>query len=307
MEKIYYQIREVAFNTALYLLNDSNDAEDIAQIVCLKFLQNQEQIKNPSAWCKTVARHEVFTLLKKQNLEITGLEAKLELLEAERPATCEEIIPEFETIISKEAKSLLSKEEYKFYNLMLKYEQDSKKIAKHLKRSISYVYGFSYRVKRNLVSAKLLKEGYRGTKEIIDYNTNKKIIFFIKTLIDKMQKNDLKSLKRYFQNCESEIPLINITQHFDYEVYLIAPDIFHLSVPYQNEKNKLDIFTVIFALDKKRNIKIQKFIPQANRIYRINMPSEEADKMLLPLKKGVPQESLEELKEKFKNILDIYK
>ena len=42
-------------------------------------------------------------------------------------------------------------------------------------------------MKRNLRVKKLVQEGYTTSKDIIDYNTNKKIVKFIKMFVDKMK------------------------------------------------------------------------------------------------------------------------
>ncbi|MCK4956851.1 MAG: sigma-70 family RNA polymerase sigma factor, partial [Candidatus Cloacimonetes bacterium] len=291
-------------NTALYLLKDCNDAEDIAQIVCLKFLQNQKQIENPISWCNTVARHEVFALLKKQKLQITGLDAKLEFLEAERSETCKEIIPEFETITYKEAKTLLSKEEYKFYNLMLKYKQDPKKIAKHLKRSISYVYGLSYRVKRNLVSAKLLKEGYRGTKEIVGYKLHQNILNFIKTLKKKMEKDDLQAMHNYFRDIDiTKIPKLDITETLDYHIHLLGERYYDVYIPYKNSHGHVQFCITDFKIDPKNNIIITRFYPKPALVIEIDDPEDKLMNEFKPRKKGLLTETKKEAKEIIKNFI----
>ena len=59
-------------------------------------------------------------------------------------------------------------------------------------------------MKRNLRAQKLLKEGYTTSKDIIDYNTNKNIVKFIKIFVDKIKSNDLKSLHSYLEHIPKE-------------------------------------------------------------------------------------------------------
>lgn len=304
MEEIYYQTREVAFNTALYMLKNFNDAEDIAQIVCLKFLQNQEQIENHLAWCKTVAKNEVYALAKKQKLEITGLNDKLELLEAKQAETCKEIIPEFETISRREAKNLLSKEDYKFYKLMLKYAQDTNKISKHLKQSISFVYGLSYRVKRNLVATKLLKEGYRGTKDIVNYNLHQNILNFIKTLKKKMEEDDLQAMRNYFRDIDiTKIPKLDIVETLDYHIHLLCNRCYDVYIPYMDSHNQVQFCIIDFKIDQRNNIIITRFYPKPTVVIKIDDPGDKLMDEFKPRKKGLLTETKEEAKEIIENFI----
>jgi len=303
MEEIYYQTREVAFNTALYLLKNFNDAEDIAQIVCLKFLQNQEQIENHLAWCKTVARNEVYALAKKHKLEIIGLNDKLELLEARRAETCKEIIPEFETITLEEAKNLLSKEDYGFYKLMIKYAQDTKKISRHLKRSDSYVYGLYYRVKRNLVAAKLLREGYRGTKDIVNYNLHQNILNFIKTLKKKMEEDNLNSMHNYFGDIDiTKIPKLDIVETLDYHIHLLGDRCYDVCIPYIDSHSQVHFCIIDFKINQRNNIIITRFYPKPTEVIKISDPNDKLMDEFKPRKKGL----LTETKEEAKKIIDSF-
>ena len=304
MEEIYYQTREAAFNTALYLLKNFNDAEDIAQIVCLKFLRNQEQIENHLAWSKTVARNEVYAFAKKRKLEITGLDDKLELLEARQAETCKEIIPEFKTITCEEAKELLSKEDHKFYKLMIKYAQNTKKISKYLKRSISYVYGLSYRVKRNLVAAKLLKEGYMGTKNIVSYNLHQNILNFIKTLKKKMEEDDLQAMRNYFRNIDiTKIPKLDIAKTLDYHIHLLGDRSYDVCIPYMDSHSQVQFCIIDFKIDKRNNIIITRFYPKPAGVIKINDPEDKFMDEFKPRQKGLLTETKEEAEKIINNFI----
>jgi len=299
-EQDYYEIIEAAFNTALYLLNNSYEADDIAQNVCLKFLQTNKNIDYPKAWANRCARNEVYALAKKNKRELTGLDDKLEYLEAKKEFS-EEIVPEFETIDKIEAKKLLSKEDYKHYRLMLKYKLNVAKIAQDLEKTKSYVYGLNYRVKRNLVSAKLLKEGYRGTKAIVGYKLHQNILNFINTLQRKMQENDLKSMHNYFRDLDvTEIPQLDISKMIDYSVVL-KDDVYDLRMVYLDSSNKPQFCFVDIILDRRDNIKITKFYPKPALVIKINGKKEDLLKEFKPMQKGILTESKEEAREIVKN------
>lgn len=294
-EQDYYKIREAAFNTAMFLLKDCNDADDIAQNVCLKYLRSKQEITNEIAWGQKVARNEAYALAKRKKLEITAHDCKLEYLENKKEDQ-EEITPEFDTITKIEAKELLSKEDYKHYRLMIKYEQNVTKIAQHLRRTKSYVYGLNYRVKRNLVSAKLLKEGYRGTKAIVGYKLHQNILNFIKTLQKKMKENDLQSMHNYFKGIDvSKIPQLDIAKMIDYHIFIKEKGIYRLTLPYFDSNNNVKFCMAYFMLEQNSNIKITKFNSKMKSITKVNCTREELERELKPMKKGMRQESMKEL------------
>lgn len=59
---IYYKIRKAAFKSSLYILKEENDADDVAQVVCLKFMQFPKEIKNHKAWSWKVVQNEAFAI-----------------------------------------------------------------------------------------------------------------------------------------------------------------------------------------------------------------------------------------------------
>ena len=65
IEEIYSIVRNNAFNLANSMIRNYHDAEDIAQIVSLKYLLKHEEIDNPIAWSYQVTKHEVYGWTKK--------------------------------------------------------------------------------------------------------------------------------------------------------------------------------------------------------------------------------------------------
>ncbi len=250
VEKLYYDIRLNAYDSALHILNNMDDAEDIAQNVCLKFLQKQENILNPKNWGITVAKNEAYALLKKQRKILTGVNEKLDIIHEILIESKEEIIPEFEIISLKEAKELLSKSDYRFYKLMIKHNNSVEKMMKSMGKSRSYIYAGSYRVKTNLRAFKLLKEGYIASRDIVDYSLNKKNIYFINILNKKLKEQDVSSLHKYFKFYNKPIPKMDIVRTFEYEVRLYEVRKYKLCVPYKESNDKVSAYTVFFLLDK---------------------------------------------------------
>lgn len=137
------------------------------------------------------------------------------------PQRVYEIINYDKLISLEEAKQLLSYEDYKIFRLWEKSNFNVSKVSKLLKLSYHSAHTRVYKMKRNLRALKLKKEGYTTSKDIIDYNTNKKIVKFIKMFVDKMNTNDLKSLHSYLEHIQIEkIECLDITRVLDYDVKL---------------------------------------------------------------------------------------
>lgn len=299
-EKVYYDVRMGAFSAALSVLKNVDDAEDVAQNVCLKFLQKRDTIDNPKSWSTVVARNESFAFCKKRNIELSGFNCGLDILHAEKIAEAEEINPEFETISREEAKELLSKDDYSFYKLLIKYQQDVNKIMKATKRSKSYVYGASYRVKRNLKAAKLLKEGYRGTRDIVSYNLHQNILNFIKALKRNMQNNSLSKMHNYFREIDiSKVPNFDITIVFDYQLHLLKDRSYDLLIPYKNSNNEVKFCILLFKINKLNEIIITKIYHKPSKVLAVK--GTEIMDEFKEMKKGLYVKTKKEAKDIFIN------
>jgi len=300
-EELYYQARLASYKTALYMLKNQDEAEDIAQKVCLKLCKKIDKVDNAIAWCVKVAQNEVKSLYneKKKRLEFNTENTSLEYYDATNKAGKEKIEPEFEDITIKEAKKLLSSKDYDFYKLMLKYKLNYDKIAQQLGKSKKSVYHLSYRVKRNLVAAKLLKEGYKGTKKIVSYNFHQNLLQFIKLLKEKMLANDLKSLKQYFGSIDiSAIELLDMHKIIDYEIKKNDDLTYTLMLPFYDSKKVVNFCIVTIDFDLNSRIFIKKFITNPSGIIKSNNPDNIREK-LKPTRKGLLIESQQEIKKIF--------
>ena len=307
-EQEYNELWHNAYGVAMHILRNSTDAEDIAQTCTIKYYLKKDEIENSSAWIKTVAKHEAFKLAKKQN-KTYSLNTDF-LVDQKNIPTAVDLDkytdpdydpPEDFTNTTIDAKELLNKEEYKIYKCYLNCKTDINKFAKKMNLSYRVAISRMYQIKRNLRAAKYQKEGYCGSKKIVNYNLNKKIVHFIKTFTEKMKNNDLKSLHKYLEHYHKPIPKLDIYKVFDYEIFKLTEDKFRLGIPFINSSRKPGIFIVYFDINKKNNIKIYDFIDKSDKMIKLNITKEEALKKLKPLKKGILQESKEEIEEILKN------
>jgi len=307
-EQEYNELWHNAYGVAMHILRNSTDAEDIAQTCTIKYYLKKDEIENSSAWIKTVAKHEAFKLAKKQN-KTYSLNTDF-LVDQKNIPTAVDLDkytdpdydpPEDFTNTTIDAKELLNKEEYKIYKCYLNCKNNIKRFAKKMNITYQAANTKMYQIKRNLRAAKYQKEGYCGSKKIVNYNLNKKIVHFIKTFTEKMKNNDLKSLHKYLEHYHKPIPKLDIYKVFDYEIFKLTEDKFRLGIPFINSSRKPGIFIVYFDINKKNNIKIYDFIDKSDKMIKLNITKEEALKKLKPLKKGILQESKEEIEEILKN------
>ncbi|NQV18437.1 MAG: sigma-70 family RNA polymerase sigma factor [Armatimonadetes bacterium] len=296
-EETYHAVRDYAFNLANFMIRNYDDAEDIAQIVSLKFLLNEDKIIKPLAWSATVIKNEVYKRAKKtKGLEKLLEKTELEKIEEKLDDACSVDKYSEKYISISDAKTLLKRSDYRIFKLWLNADFNVKKVANKLKLSYNATRSKVYKMKKNLRAEKLKQQGWLGSKDIIDYNTNKNIITFINTFVKKMEKRDFDHLRSYFEYIEIEkITKLDIKQIFNYDILLLKRNLYELYIPYEDSKSKVQFCIFRFKLDKQNHIKITKFFAKPTKVVKINMPKKEALKMLPRMEKGVLPISAEEV------------
>ncbi|MBT3169640.1 MAG: sigma-70 family RNA polymerase sigma factor [Candidatus Cloacimonetes bacterium] len=306
-EQEYNKLWHQAYGVAMYILHNTTDAEDVAQTTTIKYYLKEDEIENSSAWIKKVAKHEAIKLAKKQN-KTYSLDTDL-LVDQKNIPTAVDLDkytetdyepPEDLTVSKQEAKKLLSKEEYKIYKCYLNCKTDINKFAQKMNLSYHAASTKIYQIKRNLRATKYQKEGYIGTKKIVGYNLNRKIVTFIKTLVKKLNENDIKSLRKYFKLCETDNDCqIKIKKILDYEISKESEQAYHLFIPYITDNNQPQCIQIHFNVDNKSHIRISKYTFKTNQIYKVKMSKKEFLSQLPAAKKGVIPINLKETKQKF--------
>ena len=143
-------------------------------------------------------------------------------------------------------------------------------------------------MKRNLRAEKLKQQGWLGSKDIIDYYTNKNIITFINTFVKKMEKRDFNHLRSYFE-------YIDIKNIFSYDILLLKRNLYELYIPYKDSKLNVQFCAFRFKLDKQNHIKVTEFFSKPTKVVKFNMTKKEALKILPRMEKGVIPISAEEV------------
>jgi len=301
-EEIYSIVRNNAFNLANSMIQNYHDAEDIAQIVSLKYLLRQKEICNPIAWSYRVTKNEVYSRSKKnKNSESLLQKQAIENFEGTLEDIMDKIQDYDKRISIEEAKELLSRDDFRVFRLWGKSNFKVSKVAKLLKLSYHSSHTRVYKMKRNLRAQKLKKEGYTSSKDIIDYNTNKKIVKFIKMFVDKMKSNDLKSLHSYLEHIQKdEIECLDIAKTLDYDIKLKDNMIHELFLPYFDSNDQVQFCFVRFRIDKHKRIKVTEFLSKPQSVLIIPKPKKQVLEKLPKIVKGKIKNNFEDVKTMFK-------
>jgi len=260
-------VRKTAFITSHYICKNYHDAQDIAQDVCLHFLLKKDDpknpIRNPISWSKVVARNKTYEKLKKsKNLkEINKLDSIANHVEDKAQDGTSNIVPDLPDLEKEDVRKLLNEDDFATYAIYLENKGKSSLFAAANKLTYSSATTKIYRMKRNLKASYLQKAGYIGGKDIVDYQTNRNIIKFLKTFADKMQKNELSSLQKYFQHFSIDnIPKIDIAKYMAYEIKMIDFRKYDIYYGYLTSKGKIDFVILTFVLSEKNKIKIADIV-----------------------------------------------
>ena len=295
-EETYHAVRDYAFNLSNFMIRNYDDAEDIAQIVSLKFLLNEDKIIKPLAWSATVIKNEVYQRAKIKGLVKLLEKTELEKIEEKLDDACSVDKYNEKFISISETKTLLKKNDYIIFKLWIDAEFDVKKVANELKLSYNAAHYKVYKMKRNLRAEKLKQQGWLGSKDIIDYYTNKNIITFINTFVKKMEKGDFNHLRSYFEYIDIEkITKLDIKQIFNYDILLLKRNLYELYIPYKDSKSQVQFCAFRFKLDKQNHIKVTEFLAKPAKVVKFNMAKKEALKILPRMEKGVLPISAEEV------------
>jgi len=148
-----------------------------------------------------------------------------------------------------------------------------------------------YQIKRNLRAAKYQKDDYIGTKKIIGYKINRSIVRFIKTLVKKLNENDLKSLYKYFAVCEDTNILQTksvdkVVKILDYNIEKRKHNLFYIVIPYILETKNMEFMQILFKINKFNHIKILKFSFKTKIIAKLDISQKQLFDTVPRLKKG---------------------
>lgn len=196
-----------------------------------------------------------------------------------------------------DAKTLLSKEDYSYFKIWKKNDFNVTKLSKHLKITYYSAHCRIHRVKKNLRAAKLLNDGYLVSKEILNYNVNKNINYFIKRLSVALQDNALNNLRFYFPNeLISKISEPNIKKVIDYDVRLEQNQIHKIFIHHITFDNQFTCCAVKLKINKRNRIRVVDLILSPKKTIILNSPKKKIlDKLPRENKEGIIPNNFNEL------------
>ncbi len=288
-EQLYGDVRDRSFKLVLYMTNDRSAADDIAQEVSIIFIREQSKIRKPFAWCIPVTRRQVYLYSRRKKINEIGIDKQVLEQYAEKLEEDEKTAGSFDDPNLKlNIHKYLSKEDRKIYGLFVKFKADLKKIASELGVSYNSAATRLYRMKRNLKARRLVEMGYLASREILDYNTNRNIVTFINTFIDKCLKDDLTSLHKYMEFIDQkDIPKIKALKNYDFEITTIDDRKYKLLLPYLDVHHKIKFVLIIFHIDKLNRIKIRKIEKKEAAMVKLKGNKREIAKLLGTKRSGI--------------------
>jgi len=278
MDKLYKKIRKVSFFAAMDILNIPEEAEDIAQDVCLKLINAKNDIIKKDAWARETARNSALHFLKEkekiifvsseflgntycENLSEECIEwilarAKQENNSQEKSG---DALFDIQNITNREAKKLLTPEEYEYYRLMMKHNLNADSMAQELGKSPEYVYVINCRMKKNIAAAKLIAAGVREGKQIVSYNLHKNILKLQKKIKDYNDTGENRIIRKHFLNEDYlGILKIEIQRFTDYSFKIIEDNLFSSVFFYVDSTEKDCSFHLIFSLNRNEKIIVRE-------------------------------------------------
>lgn len=303
-DKDYKHIILIASQKIRKYISNTEDIEDLAQSVVMKYYLNLDKINQETrnGWIAATARNLAIDYLRKQDklnenaVNFDDFEAKITdtVLNPENKETPEKIFAELKGNISAPERKLL--EEYAKNSFQIK------KMSKRKKMSYEAIKKKIYRLKADLRAQYNLENGMIATKAIIGAKLNENILNFLKKFKSAIKKNDLNCMKIYFRDCDipTEISDINIDKVHSYDVIMDEDRNYDIYVIEKVSPLKWKTFIVKISIYNENSIKIIEFpkLPSNHRSFKKkDIPIEVATKMTAKRPNGKPLLSKSELED----------
>lgn len=194
-EKEYTELAKYAYKVALKYVQNVDNAMDIAQNAMLALISSPTTIEKPQPWVHTIVRREASAFLKKEKKETLLVQEK----KINTPASAGGAEDSDEIFNADPYKifRLLKKEDYEEYKKFKKCDFSLTKFAAKEKVSFDLAHKRKYKLKRNLIAAYSLDDGWIGTSQILNYAQYMLITNFFKILKSNVKGEENSDLKRY--------------------------------------------------------------------------------------------------------------
>jgi len=249
-----------SYITALNIVKNIDDAQDISQSVAFKILVKDINFEEEHLlkWITTVTKHDSFKYIKKQkkNINFEQVEHKI----TENILNVESVLnDDLNMIIEK----FMSRLNYYEQNLLRKYLKECRNIKILTNRSkfkYNSIQRKIYRLKKNMLAEYYQYAGMIGTKQIVNAKLHENILNFINKFKLCLENNSLENMRIYFGEKidNKKIPPINISRIHSYDIVLLEKGKFKLFVCYFEPDKSLNSYFLIFEVYNKNRIRIVK-------------------------------------------------
>lgn len=257
-DKHYASFADVAFKTAFSITGKREDAEDIAQIVTMRYLLNEHKItsSSPQNWAVTTSRNESYLILKKNkelvpknNDDFQSYEQEIteSLLDRElNDGEAEKLLAKIRRYLPEVEQTILIKyffEGKKLSELISKYRKNINKKS---------LYQKVYRLRRDARAEYARSRCMKSSKDIINFNLNQRIIRFIRKYKECMDNRSFEPIKNYFRAdaLPAALPKFCIEEIIDYDVVLIGRNKYKIFTSFVTKRGAIDIFSAVISTDK---------------------------------------------------------
>jgi DNA-directed RNA polymerase specialized sigma24 family protein len=261
-DKLYNDIFTKSKSIAFKYINDTNVAEEIAQLTLIQFYLNKEKVDpaKTSNWIFTVTKNFCMDHYKTNNKQS---DLTLEMMHYQDINSKAEDFKEDDSTNS-QVDIVIDLDKYDFIN-----PKDKKIISKYLYvssdiKKLSKDFKIKEMTLRNKIRSLLneIKHFHLIESGIIDFTPikgtkfNRNISNCLNKLVQALNNNEINTLAGYFKGCKvnESIELIKINRIDTYKVKLGKNGAHKLLIAYYDDSKSFKIFSINFTVNKDNSI-----------------------------------------------------
>jgi len=270
-ETEYNNLYKYSLNIAQQYIGYKDSAFDIAQNSMLSLISSKKEIKSPYSWLRTTVKREAQKYISVEKRHVDTISEKT-LNTVDYRKTFDEESDEILKVSSQKIKQILSKQDFEFFLKLKKHKFSIKQLATEENISPGTVKTTKRRIKRNIMSAYLVEDGWSVGSRILNYNQYLVITRFIHQIIESVKNKQLDSIRNYLQKVDNQV-LSELFEGVDsclewhitysednYHLFLICsplnplPKVIELSIKF----SKVNFLFIVDAKDKNPKLIVEK-------------------------------------------------
>ena len=269
----YNKISDLAYVTICKIVNNDDNARELAHLVAIKYFLNQEKIikEKEHNWIITTAKNLAIDNKRTSDKDILTEAGHIENLEdliadkiiTEKEFSAEDILSEYDFLNVKQKK--LIQELADNGNKIKKLWKNKKISYKTLQKKLN-------RLKKEIKAEISKQKGMIATQKIIGARLHENILYFIKQFKKAMLENSIDRITFYIRDCEKPVvlPDFNIREIIDYDIHIVSEGRYCIKVYHLNDKKTFECFITEFEVYNQNSIKIVDFPHKPLKIIQFN-------------------------------------